>query len=266
MKNKMSKSRAWTIITLLFCLPTIVMLMGSATQINLANQIFGLLPVANGGTNLSSGTSGGILGYTATGTLASSAALPVNDLVIGGGASALPTGKSWADADVAQYAPGGGTAQVQTVTLSPAATALVNGLEVTFLPIAANTAAAPTLAVNGLTAKPITKYGATALAANDLTTTAIAYVIYDGTEWQLLNPQTTPAAAAQNQGAPTGTINGSNTAFTLSPTPSASSNVNCFLNGVQQQQGAGNDYTISGAAITYLTAPPTGSKLNCTWF
>jgi hypothetical protein len=69
-----------------------------------------------------------------------------------------------------------------------------------------------------------------------------------------------------NQGAPTGTINGSNVTFTLSPTPAAGSNVNCFENGIQQQQGAGNDYTISGATITYLTAPPTGTKLNCLWY
>ncbi len=69
-----------------------------------------------------------------------------------------------------------------------------------------------------------------------------------------------------NQAAPTGTINGSNVTFTLSPSPAAAGNVNCFMNGVQQQQGAGNDYTISGATITYLTAPPTGSKLNCLWY
>lgn len=72
--------------------------------------------------------------------------------------------------------------------------------------------------------------------------------------------------ASLNQGAPTGTINGSNTSFSLSPTPAAAANVNCFMNGLQQQQGAGNDYTISGATITYLTAPPTGSKLNCLWY
>lgn len=69
-----------------------------------------------------------------------------------------------------------------------------------------------------------------------------------------------------NQSAPSGSINGSNTSFTLSPTPAASANVNCFLNGLQQQQGSGNDYTISGATITYLTAPPTGSKLICLWY
>ncbi len=66
--------------------------------------------------------------------------------------------------------------------------------------------------------------------------------------------------------APSGSINGSNTTFTLSPTPAAASNVNCFLNGIQQQQGAGNDYTISGATITYLTAPASGAKLNCLWY
>lgn len=49
------------------------------------------VPVADGGTGLSSGTSGGILGFTAAGTLASSAALAANAIVIGGGAGATPT-------------------------------------------------------------------------------------------------------------------------------------------------------------------------------
>jgi hypothetical protein len=47
--------------------------------------------VATGGTGLTSGTSGGILGFTASGTLASSAALTANGIVIGGGAGATPT-------------------------------------------------------------------------------------------------------------------------------------------------------------------------------
>lgn len=50
----------------------------------------GVLPVANGGTGLSSGTSGGVLYYSASGTLASSAALAASALVIGGGAGAAP--------------------------------------------------------------------------------------------------------------------------------------------------------------------------------
>lgn len=47
--------------------------------------------VANGGTGLASGTSGGIPGYTATGTLASSALLAQHGVVLGGGAGATPT-------------------------------------------------------------------------------------------------------------------------------------------------------------------------------
>jgi len=46
--------------------------------------------VASGGTGLSSGTSGGVLAFTASGTLASSSALALNALVVGGGAGAAP--------------------------------------------------------------------------------------------------------------------------------------------------------------------------------
>jgi hypothetical protein len=49
------------------------------------------LPVASGGTGLTAGTSGGVLAYTATGTLASSVALTANALVLGAGAGATPT-------------------------------------------------------------------------------------------------------------------------------------------------------------------------------
>jgi hypothetical protein len=69
-----------------------------------------------------------------------------------------------------------------------------------------------------------------------------------------------------NQAAPTGLINGSNTSYTLSPTPTQASDVSCFVNGLQMQQGAGNDYTISSATITWLAALPTGAKLNCLWY
>ena len=56
-----------------------------------AVTVAGTLAVANGGTNLSSGTSGGVLAYTASGTLASSAALAANNVVVGGGAGAAPS-------------------------------------------------------------------------------------------------------------------------------------------------------------------------------
>ena len=56
-----------------------------------AVTVAGTLAVANGGTGLTAGTSGGVLAYTATGTLASSAALTANALVIGGGAGVAPS-------------------------------------------------------------------------------------------------------------------------------------------------------------------------------
>ncbi len=63
---------------------------------------------------------------------------------------------------------------------------------------------------------------------------------------------------------PAGSINGSNTAFTLANTPVVGSE-HLYLNGVLQESGAGNDYTISGANITMLTAPLTGEKLRVSY-
>ena len=54
------------------------------------SALTGIVPVANGGTGLASGTSGGVLAYTAAGTLASSAALAANQIVLGGGDGVVP--------------------------------------------------------------------------------------------------------------------------------------------------------------------------------
>ena len=56
-----------------------------------AITLAGTLGVASGGTGLTAGTSGGVLAYTATGTLASSGVLTQYGVVIGGGAGAAPT-------------------------------------------------------------------------------------------------------------------------------------------------------------------------------
>ena len=58
---------------------------------------------------------------------------------------------------------------------------------------------------------------------------------------------------------PTGTVNGSNATFTLASTPVAGSE-SVYVNGILQNVGTGNDYTISGATVTFLTGaiPQTG--------
>ena len=67
------------------------------------------LPVASGGTGLTAGTSGGVLAYTASGTLASSAALTQYGVVYGGGAGVAPSATA-----------NGTTGQVLTATTSGA--------------------------------------------------------------------------------------------------------------------------------------------------
>lgn len=61
--------------------------------LTLTGTVFSLtapVSVADGGTGLTAGTSGGILGYTATGTLASSPLLTQRAVMLGGGAGATP--------------------------------------------------------------------------------------------------------------------------------------------------------------------------------
>jgi hypothetical protein len=96
--------------------------------VNLATGVAGILPVANGGTNLASGTSGGVLAYTASGVLASSAALTQYGIVYGGGAGAVPVATA-----------AGTTGQVLTATTggaptwaTPAATGATKGQAIAF--------------------------------------------------------------------------------------------------------------------------------------
>ena len=98
------------------------------------------------------------------------------------------------------YVAGAGTAQAQTATLAPAVGSLVAGsTRLCWLPAHANSGAGPTMAVNGLAATTIVKSGGAALVASDLTTTAVACVIYDGTDFELQNPQTASGTGGLDQ-------------------------------------------------------------------
>ena len=115
------------------------------------------LPVASGGTALTSGTSGGVLAYTASGTLASSGVLAQYGVVIGGGAGVAPTSTAVGTATHVLTSNGAGVAptfQAPAAGASganPSATvsgSAVNGVATTFMrsdaaPALANTAVTP---------------------------------------------------------------------------------------------------------------------------
>lgn len=63
---------------------------------------------------------------------------------------------------------------------------------------------------------------------------------------------------------PSGLVNGSNTTYVLANAP-ISGTEEVYLNGIQQDPGAGNDYTISSSTITFLTAPASGDKVRVSY-
>jgi len=92
------------------------------------------------------------------------------------------------------FAVGGGTAQAQTATLA-LVVAYVAGMEISYIATVSNTAAAPTVNLNGLGAKTVKLGvgGATsdALVADAIKIGLLVRLQYDGTDFRLLNPQAT---------------------------------------------------------------------------
>ena len=86
------------------------------------------------------------------------------------------------------YGAGAGSATVYTLTLNPALTAYTVGQIIIMKAVAANTGAGPTLNVNALGAKTIVKRVSTALAAGDIALNKFCLLVYDGTNFVLLNP------------------------------------------------------------------------------
>lgn len=90
----------------------------------------------------------------------------------------------------------GGTANAITATAANGMTAYAAGQRFRFIVGTTNTAPA-TITINGIAggAKNITKFGALPLSAGELLVTAIADIVYDGTQFQLLSS----APLGQNQ-------------------------------------------------------------------
>ena len=58
---------------------------------------------------------------------------------------------------------------------------------------------------------------------------------------------------------PTGLVNGSNVTFTAAATPNPADSLKVFVNG--QRFKVTEDYTLSGATLTFVVAPETGDLI-----
>ena len=164
-------------------------LVSNGTDIIVAQNYFSALtlgaalPVASGGTALTAGTSGGVLAYTASGTLASSGALTQYGVVIGGGAGAVPTSTAAGTTTTVLHGNASGTPTFGAVSL----TADVSGT----LPVANGGTSLTTLTANNVilgNGASAPTFVAPSTSGNVLTS--------NGTTWQ----STAPAASGATKG------------------------------------------------------------------
>ena len=158
---------------------------------------------------------------------------------------------------------GGGTT-AYTLTPAPAITAYATGQQYTIKINVTNTGPS-TINISGLGAKAITKTGAVALAAGELMIDAIYTITYDGTQFQLAGGAGGGGGGTNSfvtTETPSGTINGSNVTFTLANTPVAGT-LQIARDG--QALYETNDWTLSGATVTMVSAPVTGSVLRASY-
>lgn len=104
---------------------------------------------------------------------------------------------------VLDYASDTGSADAYAIALSPALSAHVTGMPISFKAANANTGAA-TLNVDGLGAVAVKKKGGVTLVAGDIPVDGIAVVAYDGTCYQLLNPASSSLKQIQSIAASVG--------------------------------------------------------------
>jgi hypothetical protein len=76
-------------------------------------------------------------------------------------------------------------------------------------------------------------------------------------------PSNLPQFAFADGETPAGVVNGVNVTFTLAQAPNPAASLILVMNGSVLQEG--EDYTLSGGTITFLTAPMTGAQLEA-WY
>ena len=210
--NWFSAGSSWGAIprrlAVLVLLAGVVGLMGAATQINLTNQVKGILLFGNGGTGSSSISSG----------------------VVRSSGSALSGAELSGDAS---------TSGSNAVTV-----AKVNGTSVGTNSAADQVIVTTASATGSWASIPNCPSGALQYATS--THTFSCGSILTGT--------------FSDAETPSGSINGSNTSFTLAHTPSPAGDLQLYKNG-QQLIAGGADFTLATATITMVSAPATGDVL-----
>ena len=73
------------------------------------------------------------------------------------------------------------------ITLTPAPTSYVAGMPISFMVSYGNTGAS-SINVNGLGAKPLTKYGAMGMGGKEILAGMLINAVYDGTNFQVISP------------------------------------------------------------------------------
>ena len=134
------------------------------------------------------------------------------------------------------------------------------GMKIDLLVVNSNTGAV-TLNIDGLGVKSVKKNGSEALVANDITAGKIIPLAYDGLNFQVIGGGSSSVASNSfvSNEIPSGTVNGTNATFTLANTP-VSGTLALYRDG-QLMKGGGNDYTLTGNSIVFVTAPLTDSVL-----
>jgi hypothetical protein len=136
--------------------------------------------------------------------------------------------------------------------------AQLEGVLISFIPNLANTATTPTLAVNGLAATTIVKGTSTALASGDLALNTLAFVVYNGTNFQLINPQAAITQSATSAGS--WVVPGSSTANSYIVSTSgagvrgSATNVNVLFQG-----GVSGSLSTAAGSVTVEGSPNTGT-------
>ncbi len=153
------------------------------------------------------------------------------------------------------YAADSGAVNAYVVTLSPAMSALTTGVIGCFKVSANNTSTTPTVNFNGLGAKTIVTLAGGPVGAGDLTTAEPACVIYDGTNFDLINKQSSTGTGKQ-------VLAGGNPQF--GGTFGAYNNISLVNNGICSEFATVDSSNSAAITATTLYSPTATGRFKIT--